>query len=398
LALLRVELPRRLVRDLLLHAVKSMRALLLVAAVSACGSLYSSTPDAGPGDAGFDAGVDAGEFDAGFDAGICGGTPCTPELRVRGRVDPLDLKVNATDIYWLEYGLATNGLDGELNTIAKNQTCLDPDAGCVTDLNMDFFGRFRLESMALTPTDFCWIENYVQTRSVLCQGLVTHSLRTMAINQPYAAHLSYDGHDLLWVNQRGASSSDGDGGVARISANAAPGTAIDFVATTRPIPSTVIGLPSHWVWGEVGIGADAGMVIARPRDGGADVVLARGQKGPYAMVGEGAHVYWSDYGTRAIWSADLSALDAGIFAATNTDAIDLAIDADALFWVTEGTAPNYADGQLWRIARSGGVAKRLVAGIGITAALDVDEAHVYYIEMGTVTRLDGKIFRVPKDY
>lgn len=350
-------------------------------------------PDAGDADSGIaDSGTDAGPVDSGTpDAGACAGSPCTPELLVAERIDPYDLAVNATKLYWLEYGLDTAGLDGEINVIAKGATCLRHDGGCVTDLNMDAFGRFRVSTLTLTPDDVCWVEGYEYGRDVFCQGLVTNTLHHLASNQPYASRITWDGADVLWATY------DVDGGVLRHRPET--GSEPISVAAHRPHPVNVVGLRDFWVWGEAH-GGNNGFVFALPRDGGSQTVVQDALRSPNALVAVDDHrIAWDDYGAKTLWVADLStgmASSAPLSAAT--DILAMATDGQALFFVTTGSAPNYADGELWRAELDGSQQRRLVPGIPITASLAVDEAYVYYIAMGTVTRLDGRIYRVPKDY
>ena len=222
------------------------------AGIADAGIADAGIGDAGIGDAGVpDAGLDGGgAVDAGLDAGStvdagpCDGGFCRPEKITGELIDPWDLAVDGTSLYWLEYGLATNGLDGQLMRQPKNTVCLKRDGGCAVDLNTQFFGRFRVDSMTLAGSELCWTENYANARDVVCQSVVTNAERFVARNQALATEPIAVGGDLLWVNY-GTSAAAQDGQVMRKALNLGSTVLPTPIASLRRAPNSVAVAPGH---------------------------------------------------------------------------------------------------------------------------------------------------------
>lgn len=373
--------------------------------VLACGPLTppatdAGTPDAGPPgvDAGTDAGSDAG-FDAGFDAGQamdagpCDGGFCAPERLTAERIDPWDLAVDGTYVYWLEYGLATNGLDGQVMRQRKDTVCLKRDGGCAEDLNTRFNGRFRVDSMTLAGNELCWAEHYANDRDVVCQGLTTNAERFVARNQSEASEPIASGGELLWVNRGNALQ---DGQVMQKSLSAPASTLPTVVAGPRASPTSVAVAAGHVVWAEAGLSIDAGAVLAQPMDGGAAFTLASGQRTPLSVVACGGALYWVNYRDNTVQRGTLAPGSGAALVGNQKQPFQLVCDATTLYWLNAGVSASGADGELWQAKLDGSEAAAMVQGIPLAWALTLDDEYVYYIAQGTVTRVNGELWRIRK--
>lgn len=348
----------------------------------------------GGGDGTTGGGAATGGGSAVPDAGICGGNFCAPEMVAAQLIDPWDIAVNGTHVYWLEYGLATNGLDGQLMKLAKNTTCLQRDAGCSEDINTYFQGRFRVDSMALTPDELCWTEHYHYARDVVCQGLVTYAERYVARNQPIATEPVFANGALFWVNQ-GTTGAASDGQVQRVSLTGTPTPT--SIATNRPYPNAVAVFDDHWVWSENGVtAADAGAVWAQPFDGGSAFAIATQQRSAISVVRCNDRPYWLDFRAGTVMRGDVGA-DSGVVLVTGQKTpFQVVCDDRNLYWLNQGVSANGADGELWQADLDTGNAALMVQGISLAWALAVDDTHVYYIAQGTQTRINGIIWRIRK--
>lgn len=373
--------------------------------VCACGPLSPPKPDAGERDAGVDggaadAGLDAGAPDAGVDAGsepdagMCGGALCPPEQLTGERIDPWDLTVDDTSIYWLEYGLNTSGLDGQLMRQSKDVVCLQRDAGCAEDLNQDVYGRFRVDTLTKAGDELCWTEDYPNARNVICQSVITNAERTVAKQQAYATKPTSANGALFWVNQ--GSSTVATGQVMRLSLTAPAGTAPQVVADHRPSPTSVAVANGVALWAELGNAPDAGAVWAQPLDGGAAVALASGLSAPWSLVPCGDAVVWVDYVDGTVLRASLGAPGATTLVPGQAHPVQVVCDATHVYWLNAGNSANGADGALWQAQLDGGAVQVMRQAIPIAWALAQDDAYVYWIAQGTVTRLNGAIWRMRK--
>lgn len=369
--------------------------LAVLVVLSGCGALTPPKVDSGVPDASVaeaDAGADAGSP---VDAGPCDGGFCRPEKITGELIDPWDLAVDGTNVYWLEYGLATNGLDGQLMRQRKDTVCLKRDAGCADDLNTRFNGRFRVDSMTLAGSELCWTENYADARDVLCQSVVSNAERLIASNQPAATRPIAAGGDLLWVNY-GTSAAAQDGQVMRKPLSAPTSTAPTIIASMRRAPNTVAVSQGHYVWAEAGSSLDAGLVLAQPMDGGALVTVASMQRSPLSVVDCGGSLYWARYGDGAIVQGSVAPNSADVLVQNQKSPFQIVCDATHLYWLNSGVSANGADGELWQARLDGSEAAVMVQGISLAWALTLDDEYVYYIAQGTVTRVDGVIWRVRK--
>lgn len=364
----------------------------------------AGTSDAGSTDAGApDAGLDAGLADSGVDAGQapdagpCDGGFCPPERITAERIDPWDLAVDGTAVYWLEYGLNTGGLDGELMRQPKGTTCLKRDAGCAQDLNQDFYGRFRVDSMTVAGDDLCWTEYYADQRDVVCQSLTTNGERYLARNQKQATRPTAANGELWWVNV-GTSAATGDGQVMRKSLAAPSATAPTAMASLRPAPTSVAVLSDDFAWTEAGATVDAGAVLTAPLDGGPAVLIASGQRTPLSLTrcGPAGELVWVNYRDNTVMKSTLTPDSGVVLASGQLGPFQVVCDDEYVYWLNAGVSSTGADGELWQARLDGSGAAPMVRGIPLAWALAVDGTYVYYIAQGTVTRLQGELWRITK--
>lgn len=377
-----------------------------LSAAWACDSLRSGggvdggAPDGGSppdGATSPDAGADGG-FDAGSpDAGPCDGSICPAELVAKDRILPIALAVNASHVYWLEYGPQHQGLEGSVNRIAKGQSCPAYDGGCVEDLTPGW-GRFRVESIALTPEDACWLESYEDARDLICQSLTTGNRRKVATSQVWATGLRFDGERLVWVNRgRGAAALDGQ----LMQQNPSSTSPAEVLVSARPDPTSVAVDETRLFWTENGLPDAGGAVYSALRDGGQPLALAEGEAVPLGAAELGPHLYWASYREGTIRRAPKSGLAAAeTLVADQRGPFALVVDSTGLYWLNLGTGPNYLDGQLVRADLDGGRVRVMVDRVPAASALAQDGEYVYFCAQGTYAAnyLDGAVWRVLKRF
>ena len=249
--------------------------------------------------------------------------------------------------------------------------------------------------MTVAGSELCWTEGYANARDVVCQSVVTNAARYVARSQPVATEPIAVGGDLLWVNL-GTSAATQDGQVLRKALNLGSAVIPTTIASLRPAPNSVAVAPGHFVWAEAGLTADAGAIAAQPMDGGALFFVATGQRAPLSVIACGGALYWVNYRENTVVRGAL-APDSGVVLVNNQKApFQIVCDATTLYWLNSGVSVNGADGELWQAKLDGSEAAVMVQGISLAWALTLDDDFVYYIAQGTVTRVQGAIWRIRK--
>jgi hypothetical protein len=152
----------------------------------------------------------------------------------------------------------------------------------------------------------------------------------------------------------------------------------------------------HVAWAEAGSSTDAGAIWAAPLDGGAPFVIAAGQRTPLSLIACAGALFWVNYRDASVMRGALTP-DSGVqLVGQQKGPFQVVCDGERLFWLVEGVSATGADGELWQAALDGGGAVAMVRGIPIAWALALDETWVYWIAQGTVTRLEGSLWKMRK--
>jgi hypothetical protein len=297
-----------------------------------------------------------------------------PAMMVGGLVLPVGVAVNDRHVYWLEFGPQNQGLCGMVSRVEKAAAC---DAGCADVLtNM----RFLVVSLALGSDDVCWLEYYDAMREIHCMSIATGQIRKLAGSQPYAFNLFSDGSNLYWVN-------GGKNGAVQTSAIAQSGVSTLESGLDTPVNVAVDADGLYWT--------DAGGLHAASRDGQNARAVATGLDQPSLVKPQGDWLYFAEKGKVERIKKDGSGLE--LIANAQTP-YDLEVDAAGVYWLDQGSPPNYLDGQVMRADLDGKKARAIADHQPYLSAMAIDADDVYWVYEGTESAnyLDGALWRAPK--
>jgi hypothetical protein len=105
---------------------------------------------------------------------------------------------------------------------------------------------------------------------------------------------------------------------------------------------------------------------------------------------------WANYRDQGVMSATLTPDSGTLLVGGQKRPFQVVCDATHLYWLNSGVSTSGADGELWQARLDGTEAQPMVRGISLAWALAIDDVYVYYIAQGTVTRVDGVIWRMRK--
>lgn len=74
----------------------------------------------------------------------------------------------------------------------------------------------------------------------------------------------------------------------------------------------------------------------------------------------------------------------------------IALDETFVYYASKGTAPDFMDGAVWKVPKSGGASIELAVGLNRPLALTTDAEWVYCANGGHTDRPDGSIVAIPK--
>jgi hypothetical protein len=305
-----------------------------------------------------------------------------PSLLAGGMVLPIAVAVNERHVYWLEWGPQHQGLEGSLARVDKLSGCAQADAGCI-DVLGDM--RFLVLSLALGPNDACWLESYDDMRQLLCMALQTGQIRRVTDNQPFAFSLFTDGQDLYWVN------GGNDGAVVRNPFNRNSPT---ILVSGRNQPTSVCADGEGIYWTEETPGA----VYAAGRDGEVPRALATSLSAPRSVKVHGEWVYFAEETSGTVSRAKKDGSAVEVLALGLLTPVELAVDGGGVYLIAMGTPPNFLDGEVRRLDHDGQHARTVAAEQRYLSGLTVDADAIYWIAEGTeaANYLDGALWRATK--
>jgi hypothetical protein len=297
-----------------------------------------------------------------------------PSMMVGGLVLPVGVAVNDRHVYWLEFGPQNQGLCGMVSRVEKSAAC---DGGCA-DVLSDM--QFLVISLALGSDDVCWLGYYDAMREIHCMAIATGQIRTLADNLPYAFNLFSDGGNLFWSN-------GGKTGALQTSVIAQGG--VTTLASGLDTPTNVSADADGLYW------TDAGGLHAAARDGSGARVVAAGLDSASLVKPGGDWLYFAEKGKIERIKKDGSGLT---LIANPQTTYDLAVDAAGVYWLDQGTPPNYLDGQVMRADLDGKHARTVADHQPYLSAITIDADTIYWVFEGTESAnyLDGALWRAPK--
>jgi hypothetical protein len=297
-----------------------------------------------------------------------------PSMMVGGLVLPVGVAVNDRYVYWLEFGPQNQGLCGMLSRMEKSAAC---DAGCADVLtNM----RFLVISLGLGSDDVCWLEFYDAMREIHCMSIASGQIRKLADNLPYAFNLFSDGSSLFWAN-------GGKTGAVQTTVIAQGGVTTLASGLDTPVNVSADAEGLYWT--------DTAGLHAASRDGTNARVVAAGLDSASLVKPEGDWLYFAEKGKVERIKKDGSGL---MLIANPQTPYDLAVDSAGVYWLDQGTPPNYVDGQVMRADLDGKHARTVADHQPYLSAMTVDADTIYWVYEGTgaANYLDGALWRAPK--
>ena len=140
---------------------------------------------------------------------------------------------------------------------------------------------------------------------------------------------------------------------------------------------------------------DAGGLHAAARDGSNPRLVAAGLDSPSLVKPQGEWLYFAEKGKIERIQKDGSGL--ALIANAQTP-YDLAVDSAGVYWLDQGTPPNYLDGQVMRADLDGKHARTVADHQPYLSAITSDADTLYWVYEGTepANYLDGALWRAPK--
>jgi len=304
----------------------------------------------------------------------------TPSLLAGSLILPVAVAVNDRHAYFLEYGSNAQGLsvDGALSRVDKQTGCAQADGGCADLLtNM----RFNVVTLTLAPTDVCWLEFYDAMRELWCMDISTARMRRLAQAQANAFALANDGASLYWVN---------GGATGSLQTTPLSRAAATTLVAGRVLPTSVTTDGSALYWTESGAVWGAGLAGDSPH------AIATGLRQPLSLAAQGDYLYFVD--TDSVMRVHKNGGDTQTIAGAQVAPLQLAADDAGVYWIAQGTPPNYLDGQVVRADLDGGHQRVVAKDQPVVTGIAADADAVYWIVQGTEggNYEDGALWRAPK--
>jgi hypothetical protein len=338
---------------------------LLVATIGAATACFAMIDESAIGrrDTSGDAGGDVTTRDTGVAAP-------EPVFLADGQRGPIAIATNGTDVFWSNLGDAT--------------IMMLPVGGGLPSI-LARGARPPALDIAVAANDVVWGASFTIFRGSRANGAVAFAPPSTACP------------DRVGAAERAVFVADecSSGRVLRIEDDRPDASAILFVGDYPfdPVRFPGLAIANGHVFATIvrpdGADTPDGVVETVLTDGGGRARVASGQSNPGAIAADERAVYWttsapSDGGS-ARGQVLMRPLPSGpivTVADTETRAVDLAVDARYVYWATEGTAPDFIDGALWRRARDGTTAAEvIVPRRHRPASLTIDASSIYWTEL-----------------
>lgn len=279
---------------------------------------------------------------------------CTPTLLASNQLDPADVAVDGTSVYW------ASTVGGTVAKVAKT-------GGATTVLAT---GQ-NTPMGVLLDEGWVYFSNTSNIGAVLRVPKAGGAAQTVASGQYYPYRMAIDG-DTLYVTS--------DSTAGNVSTVPKAGGAVSIFAASQSSPKGIVVDATGVYW------TSFKEVKRSPKSGNGITKLSTQEKFPYALAADATSLYWSDGYAYAIRKSTKTGAGTTTLATLpfGQGARSIAIDDTAVYWVSK-------EGDLvQKVSKSGGTPMTL-AKASAPLGVAVDEAYVYWTNSG-----DGSVMRVAK--
>ena len=197
-------------------------------------------------------------------------------------------------------------------------------------------------------------------------------ITTLATAQGYPINIRGDGAGVFWTNHLG-------GQIMALAAGGAPKILADH--QDYPLGIAVDKTDVYWTT------LNGGTVVKVSRSGGKPVTLASGQFGPSGIALDDTNVYWTNTYAGTVMTVSKAGGKPSSLASKQATPAGIAVSGGVVYWTNRGTAPDYADGAVMRLARGDAptaIASALADPQGIAADATAIPAGVACLDASTV--------------
>jgi hypothetical protein len=322
--------------------------------------------------------ANCGRCGHGCQGGACTGGMCQPVVMHGGLDFPLDVAVDNALVFWPSP--ASAGAAADAGPTGYIEEC--SKQGCDA-------GSFVLASKQGTPYYLAvddtrvyfttWDDGAIRAISKYAAG--TPATIVSGLQHPF--YIALDANTIYWV--------DFDQGTVESCPKTGCGNVPKVLASGQSSPQglAVGGTTVYWSTGST--------IMSVPTDGGAVTQLVGGQDHPGAITVAAPYVYWSANSTNgAILRCTVGACDAGTVATGFQYPAQIAVDGPDLYWIASGL-PASASGVLMQLRGDGGAPVTLAASQPYPHALAIDGTTIYWVNAGSAPNFDdGALMKIAK--
>ncbi|WP_437485360.1 hypothetical protein WME75_00670 [Sorangium sp. So ce1014] len=276
---------------------------------------------------------------------------CEPLLLASGGMEPVDVAVDDTTVYWVDP--------------VAHQVMTVPVGGGNEAFFVEGDPPFAPRSIALDSGMVYFSDSGTE---LIMKASLEGDLEILADGQTYPMDIAADAANVYWT-------SADQGTVMKVPALGGEPVAL---ATGQDSPLGIAVDATHVYWVNEG-----GTVMKVPIEGGDAVTLAEGQMKPKDIAVDATGVYWTDDGG-TVMKAPLGGGSPLALAEGQRNPRKLALDAASVYWTND-------DGTVKKVPVGGGDVVTLATGQDHPLGITVDATSVYWTNSAA-----GTVMKLPK--
>lgn len=313
--------------------------VLTLALLTACGGLVTDPPPSSHDGTCTDC----------RDAGPCPSGGCQPIQLTSGQVDPSEIVVDATTIYWIENG------EGTIRSMPKG-------GGAVSTLLVRDFPR----ALAVDGSTLYYAWESGSTTQIFSMPKGGGASKPLV--DVRAEALALDDANVYWAGRF-------DGRIGKVPKTGGPAT---ILATRQASPISIVVAAGRVCWVNAGTqGAKDGSVVC---DG---TTLASGLAAPAGLAFDGTALYFSTGGGDAVVRMELGGTTRVLASGYASRPVTpfgktVAVDVDYIHWIAVGDSESGTPPPLLRAPKQGGAVETIDHFAGGFRAVATDGLAVYW--------------------